>query len=137
MSATPASTPGQRAVLELVRRYRHTGGRTLSELAREANLSMSSVSWALRKFRLMGLVANDGNGNGTRWLPVAEAAVARKRRDRTRAQRLLDTARHEAMRRTRKDLDAFYRPPIKRVVPAAQCPPIRIRGPVSVFHQKA
>ena len=119
-------------------------------IAAKAGFTQSHTGAVLRKLRDRGLVGPTRTGAQACWT-LAEAAKAE--RERASAERQQRLASRDALRVERARLACARRaastkalaeatahdawadePPIRRVVPAHECQPLRLRAPASVFH---
>lgn len=112
-------------VLQLV--LRDPAGITSRDLADALKITQTSALEHLRKLRKLELVGPEADGGrGTRWLCFVPAQQLRAAtRQATRAER--SRMRKAAL------AEAFESGPVRRVVSAADCLPVRTRAPASVF----
>lgn len=129
----------QRALLALMRS--HPDGVTSAAAAKFIGVEQAVAYWHLRKLRTEGLCGPSSQGGAnvlwalTEHLPTIKARIQKRLDEKQRRYDMLERKRRLAEQEAQAQ-EAFLRQD-RRVVPASQCAPIRIVGPISVFHQAA
>ena len=129
----------QRALLALMRS--RPNGVTSGAAAEFIGVEQAVAYWHLRKLRGAGLCGPSSTGGAnvvwalTEHLPAIKARIQEQLDAKQRRYDMLERKRRLAEQEAREQ-EAFLRQS-RRVVPANQCAPVRIAGPISVFHQAA